>query len=131
LSRYRILRVVTAVAALTATVLSTPPAQAATLPNLVAVATPDMHVAVTFAAYATPYTQADAGAFSTMMITQYGMIGIPNYDPTAQSDSQLVCYVNMNASELVAVYGIVGQGVYEAGSVCSGMASGGYPVRWS
>ena len=47
-------------------------AQEVTVPNLVAMASPDRQVAVTFAAEPNEATQADAGAFSTIMIGRAG-----------------------------------------------------------
>jgi hypothetical protein len=65
------------------------------------------------------------------MIDQFGMAGIPNYDPTTNADSVLVCQVPLNPWELIAIYGIRGQGVTEANAVCSYMSDEGNEVDWS
>jgi hypothetical protein len=119
-----------AAAALAAAALA-PLASADTLPNLVAMATTDNEVAVTFAAYPTDETLSDAGSFSTQMIEQFGLVGIPNFQPEPLSSSVLVCWADLNADEAVAVYGIQGQGETEAGLVCDGMISSGLPVHWN
>lgn len=113
-----------------ATFLPTSAASASTVPNLVAVASPDRLVALTFAAYPTPRTLADAGAFATHSIRDYGLIGIPNYEPTEWSGSELICWsVSEDNTELVAVYGISAQGWSEATRVCAAMNETGY-VHW-
>lgn len=120
------------VAALAAAALVPATASAYTLPNLSAVSTPDMQMAVTFGAYPTAATIADAGAFSTTMTQSYGLVGIPNYDPTTQPGSQLICSIDVNPYELMAVYGIYGsQGALEGIYVCADMQQQGSQVIWA
>jgi hypothetical protein len=109
-------------------------AQAQTLPgsrNLVALATSDMKVAVTFWAPETPQTQADAGAFSTALIHEFGLVGISSFEPQANPDSQLVCSSSVNPVETVGVYGIRGDGVREAVAMCTTMELNGSQIDWA
>jgi hypothetical protein len=106
-------------------------ASASTLPNQVAVASQDQLVALTFAGYPTRATLADAGDFSTTMIRDYGMIGIASFDPASRADSNLVCWEALPQSELIAAYGITGQGVAEATVICQSMSDAGYDVHWN
>jgi hypothetical protein len=59
------------------------------------------------------------------------MIGIPNYQPGSKSNSELVCWSNLNSYELIAVYGIHGQGGLEAAAICEGMDQAGLSIRWN
>jgi hypothetical protein len=105
-------------------------ASAYTVPNLVAVTTPDNLVAITYADSPTPRARLAAGAFATMM-QSYGLIGIPNYDATTVSGSQIVCEMPQQPSGgLWVVYGIQGQGVFEAANICQFMSDEGNYVRW-
>jgi hypothetical protein len=105
-------------------------ADAYTVPNLVALSSPDQQVAIAYAASPDRTTLEHAGAFATTMTQQYGMIAIPNYDPTSLAGSILVCEAPLNPDELVVVYGIEGQGVFEAGFVCQALSDTGVYVRW-
>ena len=73
----RILTTALAAAALLAATLAAPSASAAAdvLPNLVSVATPDLQVAITYAAHPTRTSIANAGAFATLMIQDWVMVG--------------------------------------------------------
>jgi hypothetical protein len=107
-----------------------PAASAYEVPNLVALASPDMQVAVAYAATPDPTTVANAGAFASTLSQQFGMVPIANFDPTTNGDSELVCEAPINADELVVIYGIQGQGIYEAAAVCQYFAEDGASVRW-
>jgi hypothetical protein len=128
----RPLAVATALLMVTSTLA--PTASADTVPNLVAVGSPDYLMAVTFGAYTSPRTMADAGAFSTTMINQWGMVALPNYDPTSERGSWLVCSipVSLYPEESVGVYAIIrSAGVDEAVYICQSMADQGYTVNWA
>jgi hypothetical protein len=109
---------------------SSTPAAADTLPNLVALSTPDMQVAVTYAASPNGTTLANAGAFATDMSEQFGMVPIPNFEAARNPDSILVCEAPVTADELMGVYGIQGPGVSEANSLCQYLSDAGNYVRW-
>ena len=118
------------VAALAAATLFPVSASATTVPNLVALATPDGQVALTIAARPTRATLADAGAFASTMTEQFGMVGIPNYDPQTNPDTILVCDWAFSTTELLAVYSTGGVGTDEAAGVCQYFTDIGYEIRW-
>jgi hypothetical protein len=118
------------VAALLATLLVPASALAYSVPNLTAVTTPDQQMAVTFADNPDLPGAVDmAGAFTTQM-QSYGLTGIPNYDATTTAGSTLVCEMPQQPHGLWVVYGIAGQGVYEAMDFCQFMINTGVYVRW-
>jgi hypothetical protein len=98
------------------------------LPNLVALATEDLNVVVTYEGLRTPVNMAHAGAFATDM-RQYGLIGIPSYTPDV-SQTYLVCWVNTGPTELIAIYGAMNlTGIYEAGYLCGVLMRSGAQVE--
>jgi hypothetical protein len=104
---------------------------ASVVPNLAAVASPDQYVAVTYAGPPNN-TQSvlEAGAFTTQM-QSFGMIGIPNYDPTTEPGSTLVCEMPLaSGNGIWVVYGINnGVGVQEATEFCYKLQQVA-PIRW-
>ena len=71
-----------------------------------------------------------AGAFATTLSQQFGLVPIANFDPTTNSDSDLVCEAPISGDELLAIYGIQGQGLYEAAAVCEYFAENGANFGW-
>jgi hypothetical protein len=109
--------------------LASPASAQETLPNITAVGTDDHQVAVTFAGRGRQ-AQLDAGAFSTLLIQNYGMIPLANYEPQTNRNSMLICDIPYTEVEVIGVYGIRGQGAYEAYFMCQVFENAGYWVRW-
>jgi hypothetical protein len=108
----------------------TVPALAYVVPNITAVTSTDQQMAVAYADDPSlPGAMDQAGAFTTTM-QSYGFIGIPNYDAAMTNGSYLVCEMPQAPHGLWTVYGLQGNGVYEAEGFCSFMQNSGVNVRW-
>jgi hypothetical protein len=98
--------------------------------DLVAVASLDGEVAITFEAAPTSETVRDAGAFSTTMIRDYGMVGISSYEPGINSESILVAELPLNPYETICIYGHGYDGAFEGAMLAREIELNGAYVHW-